>query len=162
MKTATFPHMGMVYVPMQVLMGQLGIPMVVPPPSSARTLALASRHSPETVCVPYKLVLGNFMEAMELGANVLILLAGPNNCRFGYYSILQRRVLQDLGYEFEMLTPQINSRTVNGVTDVLRYLTDNQASTWECLRALLLALSVLRDIDDIERQGQGVPAREGE
>src|SRR3972149_5516370 len=109
MKTATFPHMGMVYVPMQVLMGQLGIPMVVPPPSSARTLALASRHSPETVCIPYKLVLGNFMEAMELGANVLILLAGPNNCRFGYYSILQRRGLPDPGYLFWLLLPHMKT-----------------------------------------------------
>ncbi|MBI2303524.1 MAG: CoA protein activase [Chloroflexi bacterium] len=162
MKRVTFPHMGMIHVPMEVLFRQLGIAYVVPPPCTSRSLALAARYSPETVCIPYKLVLGNFLEALDLGANHLILLAGPNNCRFGYYAKLQEMVLQELGYECHMLTPQISSRTINGVTDILRYLTDYRASTWDCLRALFLAISVLRDLDEVERKMQWVRAREME
>lgn len=160
MKRVTFPHMGMIWVPMKVLFQKLGIDVIVPPPCSAKSLALASKYSPEFVCVPYKLVLGNFLEGLELGANTLILLGGQNNCRFGYYSILQQQVLRDLGYDFEMLTPEISSRTISGVFDVLRHLTDYKASRWDCLRAALFALVVLGDIDEIERKVQWVRARE--
>ena len=96
-KKVTFPHMGMVYVPMQVLFRQLGVDVIVPPPCSHRSLSWASKYSPDFVCIPYKLVLGNFLEGLERGANILILLGGPNNCRFGYYSILQRQALRELG-----------------------------------------------------------------
>ena len=160
MPKVAFPHLGMIYVPMQVLFRQLDIEVVVPPLSSSRSLALGSRYSPEFVCIPYKLVLGNFLEGLDRGADTLILLAGPNNCRFGYYSRLQSQVLQELGYHFEMLTPQISSRTINGVTDILRRLSGNCASRWDCLRAIMLALGVLRDLDEIERQMQWVRARE--
>ena len=160
MKKVTFPHMGFTYVPVKVMFRKLGIELVVPPPCTARTLSIASKHSPEWVCIPYKLVLGNFIDGLEMGANVLIHLGGPNNCRFGYYSILHDKVLKELGYEFEMLTADISSRTVSGMSDIFKYLTDYQATSWDCLQAMLLAIAVLRDLDEIERKVQWLRPRE--
>jgi predicted nucleotide-binding protein (sugar kinase/HSP70/actin superfamily) len=46
--------------------------------------------------------MGQFIEALEKGANCLIMPAF--GCRLGFYDILHKQVLEDLGYEFEMLT----------------------------------------------------------
>jgi len=67
-----------------------------------RTLELGSRHSPDMICTPFKTTLGNFIEAAEQGANVFIM---PGvGCRLGFYDILQKQILDDLGYECEMIT----------------------------------------------------------
>ena len=159
-KIVSFPHIGNLYVPMQVLFRQLDIEYVVPPFCNGRGMAWGSKYSPEFVCIPYKQVLGNYLEAVEMGANVLILLGGPGNCRFGYYSILQRKVFAELGHDVELLTPIISSRTISGVTDILKHMSPRNPSTWECVQAVFLALSVLHDIDEIERKLQWVRARE--
>lgn len=154
----TFPHMGTVHVPVRVLLNRLGVPMVVPPPCSKRSLARAAQFSPEQACIPYKLTLGNFLEALDQGANTTLLLSGPNNCRFGYYHKLQEQVLRDLGYEFHMALPQISGRTISGLVALLR---DFSGSSWkDCVTATLLALSVLGAMDSIERRVQWLRPRE--
>lgn len=71
------------------------------PAATKRTIELGSRYSSDFVCAPFKHILGDYIEALELGADVLVQFAGP--CRLGYYGELQESILRDLGYEFEML-----------------------------------------------------------
>ena len=71
------------------------------PKPTKRTIELGSRHSSDMVCAPFKHILGDYIEALELGADVLVQFAGP--CRLGYYGELQQSILRDLGYEFDML-----------------------------------------------------------
>ncbi|WP_080801426.1 hypothetical protein [Arabiibacter massiliensis] len=71
------------------------------PKPTKRTIELGSRHSSDFVCAPFKHILGDYIEALELGADVLVQFAGP--CRLGYYGELQQSILRDLGYEFDML-----------------------------------------------------------
>lgn len=78
------------------------------PPATKRTVELGSKHSSDFVCAPFKHILGDYIEALELGADVLVQFAGP--CRLGYYGELQESILRDLGYEFDML----NFATVTG------------------------------------------------
>ena len=78
------------------------------PKASKRSLELGSRYSSDTVCAPFKHILGDYIEALERGADVLVQVTGP--CRLGYYGELQESILRDLGYEFEML----NFATVAG------------------------------------------------
>jgi len=73
--------------------------VIVPPPITKKTLDLGSKHSPEFVCVPFKYNLGNFIESLDGGADVIIQAGG--GCRFGYYGEVQREILKDLGYSFE-------------------------------------------------------------
>jgi predicted nucleotide-binding protein (sugar kinase/HSP70/actin superfamily) len=97
----SFPHMGNYHVPMVTLAKMLDSEIVVPPKMTRRTLELGARYSPEFVCIPFKYNLGNYIEALDAGANLLIQAAG--GCRFGYYSEVQAAILRDMGYEFEML-----------------------------------------------------------
>jgi len=72
------------------------------PPMTKRTLEIGSRHSPDMICTPFKTTLGNFIEAAEQGANVFVM---PGvGCRLGFYDILQKQILHDLGYDCEMIT----------------------------------------------------------
>lgn len=71
------------------------------PEPTVRTAERGAQHSSDYVCTPFKHHLGDYIEALELGADVIVQFCGP--CRLGYYGELQESILRDLGYEFEML-----------------------------------------------------------
>lgn len=74
---------------------------IMPPQMTRRTMEIGTKASPDYVCTPFKSSLGNLIEALEAGADTLIM---PNGlCRLGYYGELQERILRDMGYEFEMI-----------------------------------------------------------
>ncbi|MCL4515128.1 MAG: CoA protein activase [Firmicutes bacterium] len=95
--------MGTLYIPIKALFENLGLSVVIPPPPSKRTLALGGRYAPEFACLPMKLNIGNYLEALEAGAEVIIMGGGTGPCRFGYYAQVQNEILKDLGYQFEMI-----------------------------------------------------------
>ncbi|HAN21727.1 MAG: hypothetical protein A2Y15_00510 [Clostridiales bacterium GWF2_36_10] len=102
-KVISFPHMGNYCVPVEVLL-KLVFPdhEIFPSPKiTKKTLELGSKYSPDFVCVPFKYNLGNYIEALENGANVLIQAGG--GCRYGYYAEIQELILRDLGYKFEFV-----------------------------------------------------------
>lgn len=71
------------------------------PPITKKTIDIGAKHSPDFVCIPFKYNLGNYIEALEKGANTLIQAGG--GCRFGFYGEVQEQILRDLGYEFNFL-----------------------------------------------------------
>jgi predicted nucleotide-binding protein (sugar kinase/HSP70/actin superfamily) len=85
------------------LFERLEINYFPPPPTSRKTVALGTRYAPEFACFPFKVTLGNFIEALEAGADTLVMVGGIGPCRFGYYAETQRRILESLGYHFEMV-----------------------------------------------------------
>ncbi|MDK2878364.1 MAG: hypothetical protein PWR06_1080 [Thermoanaerobacteraceae bacterium] len=99
----TFPHMGNIYIPLKSFFESLGVEVVVPPPCSKKTLELGVKYSPEFACLPLKINLGNFIEALEDGADTIVMAGGIGPCRFGYYAEVQREILKDLGFEFNMV-----------------------------------------------------------
>ncbi len=92
------PHMGNVYIPFKALFQRLNIDFVIPPLNNQRTLSLGAKYSPEGLCIPFKLTLGNLIEATQLGADTLLTPAGYGLCRLGYYVTTQEQILRDLGY----------------------------------------------------------------
>ena len=101
-KVITFPHMGDYYIPIEYLIKNITKQKVlVPPPITKKTIELGSKYSPDYVCMPFKYNLGNFIEAMDKGANVILQAGG--GCRYGYYAELQEQILKDLDYQFEFV-----------------------------------------------------------
>lgn len=99
-KIISFPHLGYYYIVFNYFLSNATkCKVVVPPFSTRRTIELGSKYSPDFVCVPFKYNLGNYIEALENGANVLI--QGGGGCRYGYYAELEEKILRDLGYDFE-------------------------------------------------------------
>ncbi|MBI2918477.1 MAG: CoA protein activase [Chloroflexi bacterium] len=147
---AGFPHMGDVWLPMVAILRGVGVEPVVPPPYSKKTLSLGVRYSPEGVCIPFKLTLGSMIEALDLGADVIIMAAGPGLCRFGYYAKIQERVLQEQGYKFDMVTTELFEGKFIGVSRFIKRLSGG-ASMATVYSAVRLGLKKIGALDDIER-----------
>lgn len=79
----------------------LGQKYIMPPKKTRHTLETGARYSPDTVCTPFKITLGNLIEALDAGADTLIMTHGL--CRLGYYGELQQQILRDLGYHFDLV-----------------------------------------------------------
>ena len=72
------------------------------PKPTRHTLEIGTENSTDYVCAPFKHILGDYVEALEAGANVLVQVTGV--CRLTYYGELQEMILRDMGYEdFEFL-----------------------------------------------------------
>ena len=100
MKIISFPHMGNYSVPLKFMLEKLSkLEVIVAPSITKKTLELGSKYAPDFVCIPFKYNLGNYIEALEKGANVLVGAGG--GCRFGYYGEGNETILKGLGYEFE-------------------------------------------------------------
>ncbi len=101
---ATFPHMGTLAIPMKSLLSNLGLQPVAPPPTSQSTIAIGTKLAPEFACLPLKVNLGNYVEAIARGAELILMAGGVGPCRFGYYSQVQREALFEAGYDVELVT----------------------------------------------------------
>jgi predicted nucleotide-binding protein (sugar kinase/HSP70/actin superfamily) len=95
----SFPHLARYSVPITMFL-RFAFPrhnVVVPPPITAKTVALGVKHSPEFVCAPFKYNLGNYIEALDAGADVLFGAGG--GCRYGFYGEVHEEILRSLGYK---------------------------------------------------------------
>jgi predicted nucleotide-binding protein (sugar kinase/HSP70/actin superfamily) len=102
-KIIAFPQLANYRVPVAFLFTHLtDCEILNVPPITKKTIELGIKYSPEFVCMPFKYNLGNFIEALELGANVLLQAGG--GCRYGYYAEVQKKILEDMDYHFEFLS----------------------------------------------------------
>jgi predicted nucleotide-binding protein (sugar kinase/HSP70/actin superfamily) len=98
-KTISFPHLGNYYIPISYLLKNItNSNILIPPKITKKTIELGSSHSPDYVCVPFKYNLGNYIEALDAGADTILQAGG--GCRYGYYAELQEQILKDLNYKF--------------------------------------------------------------
>ena len=96
-----FPQLGNYFDPIKKLItNTTHLKVIEMPKITKKTIELGSKYSPDTVCVPFKYNLGNFIEALDLGATVLFQAGG--GCRYRYYAEVQETILKDLGYNFTM------------------------------------------------------------
>ncbi|MCL1852182.1 MAG: hypothetical protein FWF88_04010 [Peptococcaceae bacterium] len=97
----TFPHMGVSYIPVKVLLESLGLSCVVPPVNNPRTLEKSLVQAPEFMCFPYKLILGNLLYGLDHGAQTIVFGGSRGPCRQEYYNDVLQAALRDMGYSFD-------------------------------------------------------------
>ena len=101
-KVIGFPHLADYYHPVKKLIKNLtGLDVLEAPKITKKTISLGSKYSPDSVCVPFKYNLGNFIELLDNGANILMQAGG--GCRYRYYAEVQETILKDLGYDFSFI-----------------------------------------------------------
>ena len=153
------PHMGNLYIPMKTLFQRLDMDYVIPPMNSQRTLSLGTKYSPEGLCIPFKLTLGNMIEAAELGADVMIMAGGNGICRLGYYAKTQEKVLQDLGYKVEVVRLGVSEKKFAGFMQMVKRLSGD--APWpKIISGFRFGMAKMGILDDIEREVQQMRPRE--
>jgi len=143
-----FPRLGSFGVFLKPALHTLGLDLVLAPPSSQRTLDLGLKHNPEMICVPCKLLFGNYVEALERGCQVLVMLGGPGTCRLGYSARLQETWLRQMGFDFQAYTIDLYHMS----RDTIRFLRAISGAPWsELFETIRFALALIELVDEIEK-----------
>ncbi len=123
---------------------------IMPPKMTRRTLEIGSRYSPDYVCAPFKSTLGSMIDALEAGADTLVMTMGL--CRLGYYGELQEQIIRDLGYNFEMIN--LAEYTTGKNRDYLKALRriNPKMSLAKFTLAAAEGLKMVEYIDEIEAE----------
>jgi len=147
MKVA-FPHMGTISIAWAAALRKMGIEPFVPPYTSKKTLSLGTKNSPEAICLPYKLILGNFIEAIEGGTDYVAMITSPGICRLGEYGKSIKNVLKDLGYDANY----IELNLYDGFKGMYRFLTEltGTKNPVPIIRAINIAVRKVFAIDELE------------
>ncbi|MBT9158450.1 MAG: hypothetical protein DDT36_01462 [Firmicutes bacterium] len=155
----TFPHMGTMSFAMQAILENLRLEVVPPPPITNRTLMLGAKYSPECVCLPFKVNIGNFIEAIELGADTVVMGGGIGPCRFGYYAELQQEILHDLGMRVNMIVLEPPQGANGGLWSSISKLSVGQ-SLWHVAAASYFAWHLCKGLDGVLQSLDLMRARE--
>jgi predicted nucleotide-binding protein (sugar kinase/HSP70/actin superfamily) len=152
----TLPLCGNAWIPFKGAAEQLGLKIVVPPPITNETIALGARYSPEGICLPFKVIIGNYLQALEKGANCVVFYinnragdkkhggGGGGMCRFRHYGHLQQLVMKKTGADIEFFILGEGGGLVQQIKEV------TGKGTWEIIRALRVAIKKLRIIELLE------------
>ncbi len=146
----TFPHMGRLYIALSTAIKILGGDVVIPPYNNKRTLELGSLNSPEAICFPYKLVLGNYMQAIENGADAVLMIDSPGICRLGQYSSSLRTTITDLGYNVKFINFDLYKGKLKELYVKFREATGNR-NPITLVRAINMALLKINILDDVDK-----------
>ena len=149
----TFPNMGNVAFAARALCQGLKIPYVMPDPNNKKTLQIGSEQSPEEICLPFKLILGNYIQGIEKGADTLLITGSCGPCRFGEYCELSMKILKKMGYEnLEFIVADFSSEI--GIEEFKKRIGKITAASpvnkIEQVKALRTAVKVLELCDKID------------
>lgn len=143
-----FPHMGTIYIAWAAALRKMGIEPYIPPYTSKRTLSLGTKNSPEAICLPYKLILGNFIEAIEGGADYVAMISSPGICRLGEYGKSIKGVLEDMGYQANYIELSLYDG-FKGMYDFLVNLTGSK-NIIQIIRAINIAVRKVFAMDELQ------------
>lgn len=146
----TFPHMGNSWIVTQTLFEALNLDVVVPPPTSKGTLNLGTKLAPESACLPLKINLGNYVEAAAKGADTIVITGGIGPCRFGYYGEIERQILVDAGYSYDVVILEPVDGSLWGLAKRIRYLAGKDNSWAKIASAIRFAYQKSIALDRVE------------
>ena len=143
-----FPHMGTISIAWAAALRKIGLDAYVPPYTSKRTLSLGTKNSPEAICLPYKLILGNFIEAIEGGADYVAMITSPGICRLGEYGNNIKNTLEELGYKANYIELSL----YDGFRGLYRFLKDlsGKNNPVQIIRAINICMRKIFVIDELD------------
>lgn len=139
--------MGYLNIPLFNLMSNLGITVIEAPPITKKTVELGSLYSPEGVCLPYKITMGNFIESIDKGADTLITVCGSGKCRLGFYNAVQKIALSEK-VPLQMHTLNISENILSNFYRLLHTLAP-KASSVSIIKNIVMSIKILRTLDSI-------------
>ncbi|KJS19999.1 MAG: hypothetical protein VR72_16225 [Clostridiaceae bacterium BRH_c20a] len=155
----TFPHAGNMYVPIKVLLETIGICYVMPPLCNKRTLEYGSTHSPEFICLPFKIILGDFIHGIQNGADTVLFCGGLGQCRLGYYGDLQTEILKSVGHNVKFICIDLTFMTVKEIVEKIKPLTEGK-SLGKIIKAIACAIWTVFRVDKLYRLASYTRCRE--
>ncbi|ERJ12948.1 hypothetical protein [Haloplasma contractile] len=149
----TFPHMGDSYIPVKAMLEESGVEVILPPNCSKRTLEIGVKISPEFICIPFKIIIGNFIEGIERGADTVFMISGGGPCRLGIFHAVQKDILDDMGYKIKMITTDnlTNLSALGDLYNTINLASRKKNSRTKMIRTLLKGYKLLNEADELHK-----------
>ncbi len=107
----SFPNMGWSKYPFLSLYRRIkGVNVINPPPVNSSIIETGVKISPEFVCFPFKVTIGeiiNLIQNLKIKNIIYPIDKGP--CRMGFYAHVQDIIMKDMGLDFNLITLQQDS-----------------------------------------------------
>jgi predicted nucleotide-binding protein (sugar kinase/HSP70/actin superfamily) len=147
----SFPHMGYSYIAFKWLIENSGHECIVPPEPSKRTLDLGVRYAPEFACIPFKILLGTYLEVAEKGAEVIITSGGMGPCRAGYYWVMHRYLLEEIHQNVKVIAFEPPLCNLRDFVQKLHFIrASGGLSIKEFIQVIKTTWEKIKAIDDVE------------
>lgn len=152
----TFPHLGNSAFAAKAIFDGLEIDYILPPISSRISLEIGSYHAPEEICLPFKIMLGSFIQSIEKGADTILIPGSCGPCRYGEYCELHMKILKRLGYNVDFIVLDMPKDI--GIGELLNRINkislNSSKNNREKINALINGYKVIRLIDSIEQKAK--------
>ncbi|HEY3377267.1 MAG TPA: acyl-CoA dehydratase activase-related protein [Armatimonadota bacterium] len=148
-----FPSMGHLDIAIRTFVESFGVRTVRTPHTTQACIELGREVAPEFACFPFTATLGQMRWMLDRGANTLLMIGGKGYCRLGWYAQVQERLLQSLGYSFQLLTVDapLPLKTKWPVFNAMMKRITHDASWTRILGGLHLAYVQLAALDRAEQ-----------
>jgi predicted nucleotide-binding protein (sugar kinase/HSP70/actin superfamily) len=153
--------MGNIYIALKAVFEELGVEVIPPPKCSKNTLEIGTKHSPELICIPFKITVGNYIESIKRGADTLFMWGGCDVCRIGFYNTLQKEILRNLGYPIELICvePFKNIKEINNFLQKLQRISGTK-NYLKIFAAFVKGIKLLNEVDDFDALVHKIRPRE--
>ncbi len=162
LRRVTFPHLGTLPEVFNEVLSEMGNEVVMPPRPSRQTLTLGTALAPEFACLPLKILLGTYLEAIQRGADTIVSSGGVGPCRAGLYTMLHEKILRSAGHDVEVLTlepPMVDLRDFLGQWNALNV---RRLPVWRLASLVMRAWRKVQVLDELELLSYRVRAAEAE
>lgn len=153
--------MGNLYIVLKAVFEELGVEVIPPPKCNKHTLEIGTKYSPELICIPFKITVGNYIESIERGADTLFMWGGCDVCRIGFYNTLQKDILKNLGYDIKLITvePFKSPKDINKFLGKLYTLTATR-NYFKILSTFIKGIKLLNEVDVFDELVNKIRPRE--
>lgn len=152
----TFPNLGNAVFAVKAIFDDLSIDYVLPTPSTRKNLELGSSVSPEEICLPFKIMLGGYIECIKKGADTVLITGSGGPCRFGEYCELQMNILRNLGYNIDFIV--IDSPSHIGkkefIDRIKKIKPANSVTKIDIINAIKNGYKTIKLMDKIDKKGR--------
>ena len=147
----SFPHMGHSFIAFKWLVEHLGHECIVPPEPSKKTLDLGVRYSPEFACIPFKILMGTYLEVEEMGAEVILTSGGCGPCRAGYYWVMHQYLLEEIGSKLKVIAFEPPMLDIKDFYKKLNWIRKKGGVSWkQFIEVMKITWEKIKAIDDVE------------
>jgi len=150
----TFPHIGDAHLIGRIFFSEIGIDIITPSANSVKGLEKGSEISPDEICLPFKLMIANLMDAHHRGADTVVMPATIGPCRLGEYGELLKSILDSKGYHFEWIL--LDSPSAIGKRELLSRMTHVVSDSNKPMPVILWALArtyqIIKELESLDEQ----------
>lgn len=152
----TFANFGNYSEIFKSLFEGLGLEVLPPEKTNPEAINMGAKIAPEMYCLPLKVNLGNYLNAIKNGANTIFMVtASGGSCRLRYYGVTQEKVLKESGHNVNFI---IFDQKIGDIFSKLKEISG--ASSFQVLKAFYWFWRKLSLIEKLEKKAQYLRPRE--